>query len=119
MRVLWRLLMAEAHDVSLVPLHEGSDVYLVLDEMPHYGRVWRELSEDQANEQSVIAMIADGEFHRPMRIIVFNTGEGWSRDDTVDIGFKILEIAHAGRPLGASAREFVERTTGHALTRMA
>ena len=105
--------------VSLVPLHHGGDVYLVLDELLTHGRVWRELSEDQANEQSVLAMIADGEFHRPMRVIVFNTGEGWSRDDTADIGFKLLEMNHAGRELGNAAREFVERMTGHAPTLIA
>jgi hypothetical protein len=111
--------MVGVDGVSLAPLHEGGDIYLVLDELSTYGRVWRELPEEHANEQCVLAMIADGEFHRPMRIIVFNTNEGWSRDDTVDIGFKLLQMSHAGRVLGNSGREFVERTTGHAVTLIA
>jgi hypothetical protein len=48
-----------------------------------------------------------------MRIVVFNTDEGWSRDETHDIGFELLDMSHQGIALGNAAREFVERTTGH------
>ena len=48
--------------VSLVPLNEGNDVYLVLDELMTFGRVWRELSEEAATEQTVLELIANGEF---------------------------------------------------------
>lgn len=98
--------------VSIIPRHE--DVYLVLDELSSHGRVWRELSEEQATKEIVINMIAEGQFHRPVRVVVFNADEGWSRDDTHDIGFELLDISHEGRVLGNSARDFVERTTGHA-----
>jgi len=46
---------------SLVPLSESSDVYLVLDELPTSGRVWRELSEEAANKQTVLNLIANGD----------------------------------------------------------
>ena len=62
---------------SLVPLYENNNVYLVLDELLTFGRVWRELSEEAANEQTVLELIANGEFNRPVRVIVFNTAEGW------------------------------------------
>jgi len=100
--------------VSLVPLYEGNDVYLVLDELVTFGRVWRELSEEAANEQTVLELIANGEFRRPMRVIVFNTTEGWSRDETVDVGFKLLQMSREGRMLVPAASELVERTTGRA-----
>ena len=61
---------------SLVPLYESNDVYLVLDELVTFSRVWRELSEEAANEQIVLELIANGEFRRPVRVIVFNTAEG-------------------------------------------
>ena len=48
-----------------------------------------------------------------MRIVVFNTDEGWSRDETHDIGFELLDMSHQGIALGNAEREFVERTTGH------
>jgi len=105
--------------VSLVPLNEGNDVYLVLDELMTFGRVWRELSEEAANEQTVLELIANGEFRRPTRVIVFNTVEGWSRDETVDIGFKLLEMSRKGRVLVPAANELVERTTGQVATLLA
>jgi len=104
---------------SLVPLYENNDVYLVLDELGTFGRVWRELSEKSANEQTVLELIANGGFNRPMRVIVFNTAEGWSRDHTIAVGLKLLQMSHDGRMLGAVAREFVERTTGQVPTLLA
>ena len=97
--------------VSLVPQYEDNDVYLVLDELVTFGRVWRELSEEAANEQTVLELIANGEFRRPVRVIVFNTAEGWSRDDTVPVGFRLLQMNREGRVLAPAARELVERTT--------
>jgi len=112
-----RVLMIDA--ASLVPLYENNDVYLVLDELGTFGRVWRELSEKSANEQTVLELIANGGFNRPMRVIVFNTAEGWSRDHTIAVGLKLLQMSHDGRMLGAVAREFVERTTGQVPTLLA
>jgi hypothetical protein len=106
-------------EASLVPLYEDNDVYLVLDELPTFGLVWRELSADQANEETLLNLIADGEFRRPMRVIVFNTEEGWSHDDTMHFGFKLLEMSREGRALGVAARELVERTTGQVPTLLA
>jgi hypothetical protein len=106
------------NEATLVPLYEDNDVYLVLDELPTFGRIWRELGEGQANEETVATLIADGEFRRPVRVIVFNTAEGWSHDDTAHFGFKLLEMSR-DRALGAAAREFVERTTGQVPTLLA
>jgi hypothetical protein len=47
-----------------------------------------------------------------LRIIAFNTGEGWSRDVTREIAEKVLDLNNMGTALGAVAREFVERVTG-------
>jgi hypothetical protein len=73
---------------SIIPRHE--DVYLVPNELRSLGRVWRELSEEQATKQTLINMIAEGQFHRPVRVIAFNADEGWSRDEAHDIGFELL-----------------------------
>jgi hypothetical protein len=105
-----KVLMTDA--ASLVPLYENNDVYLVLDELVTFGRVWCELSEKSANEQTVLELIANGGFNHPIRVIVFNTAEGWSRDHTIALGLKLLQMSHEGRVLGAAAHEFVKRTTG-------
>ena len=36
--------------------------------------------------------------------LAFNADEGWSRDETHDIGFELLDMSQEGRVLGTSAR---------------
>ena len=94
---------------SLVPVSESSDVYVVLDALPTFGRVWRELSEEAANQETVLKLIANGEFHGPVRVIVFNTAEGWSRDVSEAIAGALLEREASEGDLSESARRFVEQ----------
>jgi hypothetical protein len=62
------------------------DIYLVLDDFgARYGRAWRETSDRETMIQCLFA----GEFSDPIRIIVFNAVEGWSRDVTVDIADEV------------------------------
>ena len=94
---------------SLVPVSESSDVYFVLDELPTFGRVWRELSEEAANKQTVLNLIANGEFLDPARVIAFNAAEGWSRDVTGEIAEALLEREASEGDLSQSAKMFVGR----------
>jgi hypothetical protein len=101
--------------VSLVPRTDDVDVYVVLDQL-RSGRVWREIDEELANEASVVEWVIEGQFDQPVRIVAFNSAEGWSRDVTEDIALKLLDLSRQGRVLGAAAREFVERITGQTAT---
>ena len=98
---------------SIVP-ETGHAVYQVLDDLGEHGHVWPEMAENEANEQTIIQWIIDGQFKRPLRVIAFKTEEGWSRDVTHGIAWRILELNRRGTPLGAAARDFVERITGNA-----
>jgi hypothetical protein len=40
---------------------------------------------DSADRQTLIRDLLAGEYKSPVRIVSFNTTEGWSRDVTVDI----------------------------------
>jgi len=100
---------------SLVPGSESSDVYFVLDELPTFGRVWRELSEEAANKQTVLNLIANGEFQDPVRVIAFNTAEGWSRDVTGEIAEALLDREASDGDLSQSARVFVGRLLNSAI----
>jgi hypothetical protein len=71
-----------------------------------------------ANEPTIIRWIIEGQFKRPLRVIAFNTEEGWSRDVTREIAEKMLDLNNAGTALGAAAREFVERVTGVKVRRL-
>ena len=58
---------------------------LVLDDFGRLGRAWRETDEAGANRATLVRNLLDGQYEHPVRIVAFNTTEGWSRDVTVDI----------------------------------
>ena len=70
---------------SIVPDDTNRDVYLVLDDFGRLGRAWRETDEAGANRTTLVLNLLDGQYEDPVRIVAFNTAEGWSRDVTVDI----------------------------------
>ena len=70
---------------SIVPDDTNRDVYLVLDDFGRLGRAWRETDEAEANRTTLVLNLLDGQYEDPVRIVAFNTAEGWSRDVTVDI----------------------------------
>jgi hypothetical protein len=40
---------------------------------------------DKADREALIRDLVDGQYSHPVRIVAFNTAEGWSRDVTMDI----------------------------------
>ena len=70
---------------SIVPDDTNRDVYLVLDDFGRLGRAWRETDEAGANRTTLVLNLLDGQYEDPVRIVAFNTAQGWSRDVTVDI----------------------------------
>ena len=105
-------------ETSIVPSSSAGarTVYQVLDHIGQYGRVWIEIGDDDANEDTIVQWLIEGQFSHPLRVIAFNTEEGWARDVTRDIAWKVLELNRSGSALGAEAREFVERITGESPT---
>lgn len=85
--------------------------YLLLDEIGSYGPIWREMSDGEANEATILDWIAQGQFDNPLRVVAFNTEEGWSRDVTQEVATKLLDLNQNGVALGAVARDFVTRVT--------
>ena len=57
----------------------------MLDDFGRLGRAWRETDEAGANRTTLVLNLLDGQYEDPVRIVAFNTTEGWSRDVTVDI----------------------------------
>ena len=93
---------------SPAPGRHANDVtvHIVLDDFGGgFGRAYRETNEAAADQKTVIENIIAGEYSRPLRVVAFNTAEGWARDVTEDIACHGCEY----RLLGSAAREFVER----------
>ena len=102
---------------SMVP---GTDatVYLVLDDFGKLGRAYRETDVDECDRVTVIHDLLSGQFERPVKVVAFNTAEGWSRDVSEDIARAVIELAaHSDRTPSRSAREFYERHTGESVPR--
>lgn len=62
------------------------DVYLVLDDFgEQLGRAWCETDEERTDRETVVRDLLEGQYTNPVRIVVFNTAENWSRDVSEDI----------------------------------
>jgi hypothetical protein len=70
---------------SIVPHGADHDTYLVLDDFGPLGCAWRETDPERTGRETLIRDLVEGQYNFPIRIVAFNTAEGWSRDVTMDI----------------------------------
>ena len=75
----------------LVPDEHNVTVYIVLNDFGQLGRSYLETDEAEADEKTVVSNIISGQYSNPIRVVAFNTVEGWSRDVTEDIAHAVLE----------------------------
>jgi hypothetical protein len=96
---------------SIVPLGNDQGVYLVLDDFGgRIGQAWRETDAEAARLETVIADLLDGQYSSPVRVIAFNTAEGWSRDVSENVAHELRRrCAEQARELPAYLQDFVER----------
>ena len=88
-------------------------IYLVLNDFGRLGRAYVETDEAQADEASIVENILSGQYSQPLRVVAFNTAEGWARDVTEDIARAALTKAQRERrSIARAAQEFLERTLG-------
>jgi|SRR6516164_5928428 hypothetical protein len=98
---------------SIIPDDADRDIYLVLDDFGQLGRAWRETDERAADRDALIRDLLDGQYRDPVRIVAFNTVEGWSRDLTEEIAvgapvcFSVSENSETDLP--ASLRDSPRR----------
>jgi hypothetical protein len=63
----------------------GETVYLVLEDFGRFGRAYREAPAEASDRETIIQNIVSGEYEHLLRVVAFNTAEGWSRDVTFEI----------------------------------
>ena len=98
---------------SIVPNHTDRDVYLVLDDFGQLGRAWRETDEAGASRPMLVRNLLEGQYENPVRIVAFNTAEGWSRDVTVDIADELRRRFIEYDEAPASLIKFLETASRH------
>ena len=89
---------------SIIPDSTNRDVYLVLDDFGSLGRVWPEW---------MIRSLLEGQYVNPVRIVAFNTAEGWSRDVTLDIADELRRRYVEDDEVPASVLKFLETASRH------
>jgi hypothetical protein len=63
----------------------------------------------KADLETVISELLDGQYSNPVRVVGFNTAEGWSRDVSEDVANILLQrCAEQGRDLPSCLEGFVE-----------
>ncbi|MFI5224808.1 MAG: hypothetical protein WBZ28_02020 [Pseudolabrys sp.] len=104
------------NQTPLVPGQPADDVtvHIVLN---YFGsRLGRTYCEYEADQETIIESILNGQYSHPIRVVAFNTAEGWARDVTKDIARAVLDRARKDdRPIAKGAQAFLEDALGVAV----
>ena len=94
----------------LAPGQHDVTVYVVLNDFGPLGRAYCETDETEADEETVVDNILNGQYSHPLRVVAFNTVEGWARDVTKDIARAMLDrVRSEDRSIEKAAQEFLEK----------
>jgi hypothetical protein len=93
---------------SIVPYDADHDTYLVLEDFGHLGCCWRETDVTNADRETLIRDLVEGQYRQPVRIVAFNTAAGWSRDVTADIADELRRRQVDFGELPDAMHEFIE-----------
>jgi hypothetical protein len=95
---------------SIVPNGDDQNVYLVLDDLGRFGRVWREADYERSDLETVIQDLLAGEYSNPIGVFGFNVLEGWSRDVSADVAQELRRRCDLQlRDVPGNIVDFVER----------
>jgi hypothetical protein len=84
-------------------------VHIVLDDFGAVGLAYRETNDAHTTLADVIDDLRTGQYSNPVRVVAFNTGEGWARDVSENVAWDVVKrAAKKGKTLPTSTRKFVE-----------
>jgi hypothetical protein len=85
-------------------------VYLVLNDNGKLGLAYVETDPAEADRESIIRNFLSGQYGNAVRVVAFNTAEGWSWDVSEDIAREVLQRAiDADENLGEETGRFIDR----------
>ena len=98
---------------SIVPTGDDQTIYIVVDDFGRRGRAFRETDIETADLENVILGLLAGEYGNPIRVVAFNTVEGWSQDVSADIAQEVRRRCDLQlRDVPSAIQDFVERYDG-------
>jgi hypothetical protein len=97
---------------SIVPSADDT-VYIVEDDFGEkLGRVYRETDAAQCDRETTLQDLSTGQYNDPVRVVAFNTREGWSRDVSYEFAVELQRRADIdSRELTGTLGDFVEHYT--------
>jgi hypothetical protein len=70
-------------------------------------------SQAGANRTTLVRNLLEGHYENPVRIVAFNSAEGWSRDVTLDIADELRRRYVEYDEVPASILKFLETASRH------
>jgi hypothetical protein len=95
---------------SIVPKGDDQTVYLVIDDFGPNGRSYRETDVETSDLETVLVDLLGGQYNNPIRVVAFNTAEGWSQDVSEDIAQELrrrCDVRLTDPP--TNIQDFIER----------
>jgi hypothetical protein len=85
-------------------------VYLVEENFGQHARGYVKTDAAEADRETIIRNFIAGQYANPLRVVAFNTAEGWSRDVSEDIANEVLDRAYdANEVLTDATKRFIDR----------
>jgi hypothetical protein len=98
---------------SIVPNGDDQNVYLVIDDFGYRGQAYRETDVETADLETVILDLLEGQYKNPIRVVAFNTVEGWSQDASADIAQELRRRCDLQmREVPSGIQDFVDSHAG-------
>ena len=98
---------------SIVPNDDDQTVYIVVDDFGSIGRSYRETDLERSDLETVIMGMLEGQYQNPVRVVGFNTAEGWARDVSADVAHEVRYRCDLQmRDVPFYLEDFVERHEG-------
>lgn len=99
---------------SIVPGGDNQTVYLVAVDFGKVGRAWVEADYERTDLETVIQDLLTGQYSDPIRVVAFNTAEGWSQDVSDDVAKELRRRCDLQlTDVPTSIQDFVEQHEGH------
>jgi hypothetical protein len=73
------------------------------------GNAWRETDEDSTDLESSLRQLMAGEYNSPVRIVSFDTSEGWSRDISEEVAEELRRRCADLGEVPPSLEDFLDR----------
>ena len=105
---------------SLVPSSDHDHaLHFVLCDFGKYGKSYIETDPSEADRDTIVRNMIDGQYNHPLRVIALNPAAGWSRDVSEEIAKAVVTAAETDdRVLTAGTSAFVETQRLRTLARL-